>query len=80
MSTVITNPSHIKIYRMVTLKSALKLELIGMKRKGQSVFSIIKREYNITGSKQSVLEQFGKLIAVEKRAVGIACNDDGNSK
>jgi hypothetical protein len=79
MGIVLTNPEHIAIFRMVTLRSALKLESLGMKRKGQSVFSIIKKEYNLTGDKSTVLEKFGKLIALKKRAIGIVCDDDGKS-
>ena len=47
---------------MVTLKYALKLEIKGLKRKGRSVYAIIKEEFNLKGSKQKVLDQFSSLI------------------
>lgn len=52
----------IEVYRAKVLLSALKLEVLGMKRRGPSVYSIVKREFNLKGSRQSVYEQF-KLIA-----------------
>lgn len=51
----------IEVYRLKVLLSALKLEVLGMKRRGPSVYSIVKREFNLKGSRQSVYEQF-KLI------------------
>ena len=49
-------------YRLKTLLSALKLETLGMKCRGKSVYSIIKKEFNLKGSKQKVYDQF-KIIA-----------------
>jgi hypothetical protein len=54
----------ITIFRQKVLLSALKLECKGMKRNGPSVYSIIKREYSLKGTKQKVLEQFESLIAM----------------
>jgi hypothetical protein len=62
MATVLTGEA-ITNYRKKVLLSALKLECLGMKRSGPSVYSIIKREYNLKGSKQSVYEQFKLMIA-----------------
>ena len=45
------------IYRMVTLSKALKLEIKGMKRRGRSVYAIIKDEFGFKGGKQKVLDQ-----------------------
>ncbi len=59
----ISKPGLITLYRMKTLRSALKLEILGMKRKGRSVYSIIKEEFGLTGSKQVVLEKFVEVIA-----------------
>ena len=44
-------------YRMVTLSKALKLEIKGMKRRGRSVYAIIKDEFGFKGGKQKVLDQ-----------------------
>ena len=54
--SVLTNPDAIDTYQLCTLRSALKLEIIGMKRKGQSAYSILKT-MGYKGTKQSVLDQ-----------------------
>jgi hypothetical protein len=51
------NPQTIALFRMKTLRGALKLETLGMKRNGRSVYSIVKEEFGFKGSKQKVLEQ-----------------------
>ena len=55
-------PEAIELFRMRALRGALKMEIFGMKRRGQSAYSIIKQEFGLKGNKQSVLEQFEKLI------------------
>ena len=54
-------PEEIALFRMKALIGALKLETLGMKRKGRSVYSIIKEEFEIKRSKQKVLEQLETL-------------------
>ena len=61
MTVVITGKENIERYRLMVLLSALKLEALGLKRRGPSVYSIIRREFNLKGSRQSVYDQF-KLI------------------
>jgi hypothetical protein len=63
MTQVFTGDA-ITIFRQRVLLSALKLECKGMKRNGPSVYSIIKREYNLKGTKQRVLEQFESMIVM----------------
>jgi hypothetical protein len=55
-------PEQIDMFRFLSLKSALKLECLGMGRRGQSAYSIIKQEYGFKGSKKSVLEQMQQII------------------
>ena len=55
-------PEHIEMYRLLSLRSALKLECLGMKRRGQSVYSIVKAEYGLKGNKKSVLKQLEQII------------------
>tara|TARA_R100001443_G_scaffold112618_1_gene126269 strand:- start:278 stop:475 length:198 start_codon:yes stop_codon:yes gene_type:complete len=62
MATLISTPENINKFRLLTLKSALKLEIVGMHRRGRSAYTIIKQEFNLKGSKTKVLEQFEKLI------------------
>jgi hypothetical protein len=60
---VIITGNDIDTYRLLALKGALKLETLGMKRRGPSAYSIVKKEFNLRGDKVSVLKQFEALIA-----------------
>ena len=59
---MITGKDNIELYRLITLKYALKLELKGMKRKGRTAYSLIKQEFNLKGNKQKVYDQFTTII------------------
>ena len=59
----ITDPDHIKRFRELTLLKGLKVELAGLKLgRGPSCYSIIKKEFGLRGNRQSVYNQFSKLI------------------
>ena len=62
MATLLTG-DVINQYRAKVLLSALKLECLGMKRSGASVYSIVKQEYNLKGNKQSVYNQLESILA-----------------
>jgi hypothetical protein len=50
-------------YRRLVLRSALKLEINGLRMtRGRTVYSIIKKEFGLKGNKQLVLEQFEDLL------------------
>lgn len=66
MGDVIDTPAQIAEFRVHTLRSALWLETKGMKRRGPSAYSIVKREFGFKGSKVRVLEQLDTLIAEAK--------------
>jgi len=59
---VLDNPESIQMYRLLAMYQMLKLETKGMKHSHISVYALVKKEFGLTGTKQSVLEQFGKLI------------------
>ena len=59
---VYDTPDAIKNYRIKALRSALKLEILGMKRKGQSAYQIIKNEFGFTGNRRIVLESLNTYI------------------
>jgi hypothetical protein len=40
----------------------LKLEILGMTRRGQSAYSIIKQETGLKGSKQKVYDQLEAIL------------------
>ena len=52
----------IKLYTLLSMKHALKLECLGIKCRGESRYSYIKRTYGFKGNKQSVLAQFTDYI------------------
>jgi len=59
----------LKLIAMLTRRSALKLEILGMKRsRAPSAYMIIKRAYGMTGNRTHVLEQLEILITQEKEA------------
>ena len=59
---ILDTPEQIDMARFFILTSALKAECLGMGRKGQSVYSIIKQEYGFKGNKKSVLQQMEQII------------------
>ncbi len=54
---VLDTPNTIDRFRVRTLRSALKLEILGMTRRGVSVYRMVKDEFGFKGSKQKVLDQ-----------------------
>jgi len=54
--------SKILQYRERVLLSALQLEMAGMRRSGKSCYQIIKEEYGLHGNRQSVYDQFKKIV------------------
>lgn len=66
-ATVVDTPEGIEFVRLCTLKGALRLELLGMKRRGRSVYSIVKQEFGFKGNKQKVYEQLENYIEDIKR-------------
>ena len=61
-TTVITG-EHIELYRLLALKASLKLEILGMKRHGRSVYSILKSE-GYKGNKTKVLNELENYISM----------------
>jgi hypothetical protein len=58
----ISGEENIDRARLIILKGALKLEVVGMKNRGMSAYQIVKKEFGFKGSKQSVLEQLTNYI------------------
>ena len=59
---ILDTPEKIDMALFLSLRSALKLECLGMGRRGQSAYSIIKQEYGFKGTKKSVLQQMEQII------------------
>ena len=62
MTTVLDTPEQIDMFTFLSRKGALKFEILGLKRSGKSVYSIIKQEYGFKGSRESVLKQMEEII------------------
>ena len=54
---VLDTPEAINGFRVRSLRSALKLEILGMTRRGVSAYRMVKEEFGFKGSKQKVLDQ-----------------------
>jgi len=60
---VFDTPEKIAGVRLLTLRAALKLEVKGIQMyRGRSVYAIIKKEFGLKGSKQSVLDQLTAIL------------------
>lgn len=62
MSTVITGRDDIGVAQMIARKHALHLEVLGMTRRGRSVYSIVKEQHGLKGSKAKVYEQYCAMV------------------
>lgn len=62
LDKVLTTPQQIELYRLVTLRAALRLELHGMTRRGRSAYAVIKEEFALKGSKQKVFDQYNAIV------------------
>lgn len=51
-------PDKINAFRLLSLKGALKLETVGLKRRGKSALSIVKEEFGFKGNTQKVYDQY----------------------
>lgn len=54
---VVTGEEDIAWVQLLRLRGALKLETLGMTRRGRSAYSIVKERFGFRGSKRRVLEQ-----------------------
>jgi len=52
--TVITGKNRIKLSQAVARRAALKMEAIGLRRRGQSVMTILKNEYGWRGNRERI--------------------------
>ena len=62
-------PQKIALCRMNVLEKMLKLEMLGIKmnKGGQpTAYSVIKKEYNLKGSRQKVYDTFKQIVATTK--------------
>lgn len=67
--TIITG-LDIPLFQLLVWKGALKLEILGMKRRGRSVYSIVKQQLGFRGDHASVYAQLEQHIEAVKAARG----------
>ena len=57
-----TTLTESQAYRLISLKYALKLEMLGLKHSRGSAYATIKKEFGYKGSKQLVFDQFAQYL------------------
>ena len=55
-------PYKIDLYALLSLRAALRLEVVGLKGRGKSAYAIAKQELGVKGNKQKVLDQVNQMI------------------
>lgn len=59
---ILDTPEQIALFRLSALHKMLRLEIKGMKRRGQSAYAIIKQETGLKGNRQKVYDQLTELL------------------
>lgn len=59
---IIDTPQEIANYRLLVLHKRLKLEISGIKFKGPSTATIIKKEFGLKGKNASILTQYEAIL------------------
>ena len=55
-------PYKIDLLTLLYLRRNLRLEVVGLKGRGRSAYSVLKEELGIKGNKQKVLDQVNQMI------------------
>ena len=55
---------------MLALRARLRLELVGLKGRGRTAYSLLKEELGIKGNRQEVLDKVNEIIQVMKEQKG----------
>jgi len=58
--SAITNQDKIAQFQILTLRQALRLEIMGMKKRGSSAYSTLKA-MGFKGTKQEIFDQLSEL-------------------
>jgi len=64
---VVFTGEAIQLYRLCALRSMLLLEIVGMRRRGPSAYSSLKKQFGLKGSKEKVLAQLETIIEAKKK-------------
>jgi hypothetical protein len=60
--TIVLTGWKIEAARLLALRGALKMETLGMRRRGSSALSIIRRELGLKGPASKVLAQLDEVL------------------
>lgn len=60
--TTIASNSQVNLFRIYSLRGELDREIRGTRTKSPTAYIRIKREFDITGSRKSVLRQISAII------------------
>ena len=55
-------PYKIDLLRLLYLRRNLRLEVVGLKGRGRTAYSVLKQELGVKGNKQKVLDQVNQMI------------------
>jgi hypothetical protein len=66
--TIITGEENTRIVQMMAARGAIKLEALGMKRRGKSATSLWKKHLGVTGNRDAVLKELDARIEAAKEA------------
>ena len=73
---IIKGRENINNYRLIVLKQGLKLEMLGMRAsRGKSCYDMIKKEFDLIGSKENVYNEFVEIL---RYRFGIRTNKRSN--
>ena len=78
--SILTDPKMIELYQMRTQLSALYLEIKGLKSRGGSMSSFLKKRYGLKGNKVKVYKEFHKIILQREKDLGIPERELNNSE
>jgi len=62
VSMMFDTPEGVAFVQMAARAGALKMEIAGFRRRGQSAYSICKQVYGLRGGREAVLRQMDELI------------------
>ena len=65
---IIDKPEQIELWNLLVLRSALKLEMLGLTiSRKKTAYSAIKQMFNLKGNRQKVLDTFNEIIEQQQK-------------
>ena len=62
MEIVADTPYKLDLLTLLYLRRNLRLEVVGLKGRGRTAYSVLKQELGIKGNRQKVLDQVNQMI------------------